>query len=192
MKKLSGKKLNNLISAYKNGDVTSEEEAQSFLEETPEITQVYLKEARRRMQKETEGFVPTDDPTQVTHVRIDTTPEDEPPGLPPAKKKTAPVKKKAAPAKKKVAPAATTTVPKAFFLKSDGGMQELQVQSTKSNGSVVILELPPKDMVTIVVKGQSYNVDLNELQRNSAGTFRGTGVEKSKVLMLAEIAKGDN
>lgn len=82
----------------------------------------------------------------------------------------------------------TTFAEAAFYLKSDGLLKELSLVKVK--GGRTILEIKePKDLVTILVKGQPVEVDLLKLRRmDLSETVHGVAV--GLLIGLAELAKG--
>lgn len=101
------------------------------------------------------------------------------PATPPAKKAA----KKAAKEAPKAEPAAQS-----FRLRrADGTVVALQVVASK-NGTVVLEEPRPQDLVSLVLRGQPLTVDLIELRAKPAGSmFHDLPV--AKVIEMAELAK---
>lgn len=97
----------------------------------------------------------------------------------PAAKKTA-TKKTA-----KVAEPADT--PKIYRLRRpDGTVTALEVVAAK-NGTVVLEEPTPKDLVTLIVKGKQVTVDLIQIARHPSDSPH--GVPNAKLLEMAELAR---
>lgn len=98
----------------------------------------------------------------------------------PAAKKTA--------AKKTAKVAESADTPKIYRLRRpDGTVTALEVVAAK-NGTVVLEEPRPKDLVTLIVKGQSVTVDLIELRNGSPGRML-HGVPAVRLIEMAELAR---
>jgi hypothetical protein len=94
----------------------------------------------------------------------------------------------AAPAKKAAKKAAKTTPPDTYRLRRpDGTVAALEVVASK-NGTVILEEPRPKDMVTLIVKGNPVTVDLIELRAGSPGRVL-HGVTAVRLIEMAELAK---
>lgn len=100
----------------------------------------------------------------------------------------------AAPAKKaakkaaKAAPLAATPPAATYRLRRpDGTVAALEVVASK-NGTVVLEEPRPKDMVTLIVKGNPVTVDLVELRAGSLSRVL-HGILASRLIEMAELAK---
>lgn len=79
-------------------------------------------------------------------------------------------------------------VPTTFFLKSDGLLKELEVLKQKDGRTIFEIK-EPKDLVTILIKGQPVEVDLIKLRKmDSSESVHGIAV--GLLLGLAELAKG--
>ena len=75
-----------------------------------------------------------------------------------------------------------------YKLKGDGPfLKDLEVVS-RSGKTVVLALAVPKDLVTIVVKGKTVEVDLFRLRELPPASVQ-HGVEVSKLIQLAELAK---
>jgi hypothetical protein len=101
------------------------------------------------------------------------------PATPPAKKAA----KKATKEAQKAEPAAQS-----FRLRRpDGTVTALEVVASK-NGTVVLEEPRPKDLVTLIIKGDTVTVDLIELRAGSPGRVL-HGVTAARLIEMAELAK---
>lgn len=75
-----------------------------------------------------------------------------------------------------------------FFLKSDGLLKELEVLKQKDGRTIFEIK-EPKDLVTILIKGQPVEVDLIKLRKiDSSESVHGIAV--GLLIGLAELAKG--
>lgn len=96
----------------------------------------------------------------------------------------APAAKKAA---KKVAKVAEPAPATYRLRKPDGTVAALEVVVSK-NGTVVLEEPRPKDLVTLIVKGQQVTVDLIELRNGSPDRVI-HGAAAYRLIEMAELAK---
>jgi hypothetical protein len=106
--------------------------------------------------------------------------DSEPEPAAPAKKAAKKVAKAAPPA---AAPAAATYC----LRRPDGTVAALEVIASK-NGTVVLEEPRLKDLVTIIVKGETVTVDLIELRAGSPGRAL-HGTTAARLIEMAELAK---
>lgn len=80
------------------------------------------------------------------------------------------------------------SVEPAYKLKGDGPfLKDLEVVS-RSGKTIVLTLAVPKDLVTIVVKGKTVEVDLLRLRTLPPNSIQ-HGVEVSRLIALAELAK---
>lgn len=100
----------------------------------------------------------------------------------------------AAPAKKaakkaaKAAPLAATPPAATYRLRRpDGTVAALDVVASK-NGTVVLEEPRPKDLVTLIIKGDTVTVDLIELRAGSPSRAL-HGTTAARLIEMAELAK---
>jgi hypothetical protein len=107
--------------------------------------------------------------------------DSEPEPAAPAKKSAKKVAKAAPPAA--AAPSATTY----RLRRPDGTVAALEVIASK-NGTVVLEEPRPKDLVTLIVKGDTVTVDLIELRAGSPGRVL-HGTTAARLIEMAELAK---
>jgi hypothetical protein len=106
--------------------------------------------------------------------------DSEPEPAAPAKKVAKKVAKSAPPA---AAPAAVTY----RLRRPDGTVAALEVVASK-NGTVVLEEPRQKDLVTLIVKGDTVTVDLIELRAGSLGRVL-HGTTAARLIEMAELAK---
>jgi hypothetical protein len=107
--------------------------------------------------------------------------DSEPEPAAPAKKAAKKVAKAAPPAA--AAPSAATY----RLRRPDGTVAALEVIASK-NGTVVLEEPRPKDLVTLIVKGDTVTVDLIELRAGSPGRVL-HGTTAARLIEMAELAK---
>jgi hypothetical protein len=99
----------------------------------------------------------------------------------------APAKKAAKKAAKAAPPAAAAPSAATYRLRRpDGTVAALEVIASK-NGTVVLEEPRPKDLVTLIVKGKTVTVDLIDLAKHPTDSPH--GVQNSKLIEMAELAK---
>ncbi len=83
---------------------------------------------------------------------------------------------------------ATTPEPVVYKLKGDDAfLRELEVISEKP-GQIILAIKTPKELVTIIIKGQPVEVDLLHLRKQPA-TFTQYGLSVARLIELAELAK---
>jgi hypothetical protein len=100
----------------------------------------------------------------------------------------APAKKAAKKAAKTVSPAPAAPAAAAYRLRRpDGTVATLEVVASK-NGTVVLEESRPKDLVTLIVKGSAVTVDLIELRAGSPDRAL-HGTTAARLIEMAELAK---
>lgn len=100
----------------------------------------------------------------------------------------APAKKAAKKAAKAAPPAAAAPSAATYRLRRpDGTVAALEVVASK-NGTVVLEEPRPKDLVTLIVKGDTVTVDLIELRAGSPGRAL-HGTTAARLIEMAELAK---
>jgi len=127
---------------------------------------------------------PAPAPAPVKSVVVEKTPDP----TPAQKDKVVQQQVEAVGLKGKTAPAAPIALSKAFLEKADGTSEELEIVTVA--GSVVIVrEKVPTDIVTIMLRGQPFTVDLEHLKRQPAATMI-EGLTVSRLIDLATAAKG--
>lgn len=99
----------------------------------------------------------------------------------------APAKKAAKKATKAAPPAAAPSAATYRLRRPDGTVAALEVVASK-NGTVVLEEPRQKDLVTLIVKGDTVTVDLIELRAGSPGRVL-HGVTAVRLIEMAELAK---
>ena len=76
-----------------------------------------------------------------------------------------------------------------YFLKTDAGLlQELEIFKNKKN-VIVFAAKEPKDLVSILLRGKTVEVDLIKLRKLPDGATE-HGLPVARLIALAEIAKG--
>jgi len=100
----------------------------------------------------------------------------------------APAKKAAKKVAKAVPPVPAAPSNATYRLRRpDGTVAALEVIASK-NGTVVLEEPRPKDLVTLIVKGDTVTVDLIELRAGSPGRVL-HGTTAARLIEMAELAK---